>query len=306
MFAVQNFLRNKLNNQLDIPSPKLINTSKGQLEYIIIGAGKPVLIIHGGLGGYDQAAVMFRKFIPAGFMMICPSRPGYLGTPLSTGETIQAQTEVLVELINYLGFESVTVVAISAGGLAAYSLAINYPERVQSLIVIDAISGEYLNAENNNLSKNMLFADFGLWAAKESMVYFPEMAIKNIFNAEGYIDSQRTDSKIKEIINDPEQLGLIAEMMNCMSNFRPREIGTNNDIKLASQISWFEFNKINCPTFVIHGTHDAEVKFYHGVFAFENIASLVKDRFWIEYGTHFGFFFSKQSIEVQGLFKEFI
>ncbi|MGM9455060.1 alpha/beta fold hydrolase [Legionella bozemanae] len=47
------------------------------MEYITYGAGKPVLIIHGGGGGYDQALLLFRRYMPEGFQIICPSRPGY-------------------------------------------------------------------------------------------------------------------------------------------------------------------------------------------------------------------------------------
>ncbi|HHF7375347.1 hypothetical protein [Legionella bozemanae] len=39
------------------------------MEYVTYGAGKPVLIIHGGGSGYDQALLLFRRYMPEGFQM---------------------------------------------------------------------------------------------------------------------------------------------------------------------------------------------------------------------------------------------
>jgi hypothetical protein len=36
------------------------------------------------------------------------------------------------------------------------------------------------------------------------------------------------------------------------------------------------------------------------------LASKEKEHFWIEYGTHFGFFFAPQASEAQQKFREFI
>ena len=35
--------------------------------------------------------------------------------------------------------------------------------------------------------------------------------------------------------------------------------------------TYISTEKIKVPTLIIHGTHDADVKFYDGVYAYENI-----------------------------------
>ncbi|MDY6796419.1 MAG: hypothetical protein SWK76_14260 [Actinomycetota bacterium] len=76
-----------------------------------------VLSVHGVPGGYDQAIMLGRPFTKNGFATICPSRPGYLRTPLSTGRTIEEQADAMAALLDYLELEKVGVVCCSAGGL---------------------------------------------------------------------------------------------------------------------------------------------------------------------------------------------
>jgi pimeloyl-ACP methyl ester carboxylesterase len=307
MFDTSNYLRQIFNSPLAIPTSQIAKLPMGEMEYICVGSGKPILILHGGVGGSDQAYLMFRKMIPDGYQLICPSRPGYLGTPLSTGASVAEQADALVALLDYLQIEKALVVGVSAGGLAMYSLALRHPKRVQGIVAIAAIAGEYLGAEQQNkLTQNLFFGDIGLWMAKESMVYFPETMVKNLMNSEGYIDPTRVAQGIEKILQNQEQLGFIAELVSCSTNYRPREAGTLNDLAQAAKASWFPFAQIKCPALIIHGTHDAEVKFYHGVFAYEGLASKHKERIWLEYGTHFGFYFSQQASVAQQKFKDFI
>ena len=307
MFELREYLRKKLNSPLDIPTAQVANLPMGKMEYISYGEGKPLLIIRGGAGGYDQAVVLFRKYIPAGYQLICPSRPGYLGTPLTTGQSAEEQADAMAALLDYLGIPSALVIAISAGGFSMYPLAIRHPEKVRGIIAIDAVSGEYLMPEQTSkLAHSLFLTDVGLWMTKESMIYFPEMVIKNLIKFDGYIDQNIIDNKINEIVNCREYLELITELMYCIADYKPREIGTMNDMAIGAKASWYDFASITAPALIIHGTHDAEVKFYHGVFAYEQLASKEKERFWIEYGTHFGFYFARQANEVQEKFREFI
>lgn len=50
--------------------------------------------------------------------------------------------------------------------------------------------------------------------------------------------------------------------------------------------------RIRCPAFIIHGTHDADVLFYHGVCAGENISNA--EKMWVPEGSHFCVWISPQ------------
>lgn len=304
---IYQFLQSKLHSPLDIPKPQLADLPMGKMEFAIYGEGIPVLFLHGGAGGYDQSILLFKRYMPEGYQMICPSRPGYLGTPLETGQSKEAQADVLAALLDYLDIPSIIAVGISAGGLSLYSLALRHPERIKGIIAIDAIAGEYLLPEQTGkIAQNMFLTDFSLWFTKESLAYFPETVIKNLIKSEGYLDQKKLDQRVKEIIESKEQLEVIAELIYSMSDYAPRQVGTLNDMKEGASSNWNDLAKINCPALIIHGTHDADVKFYHGVFAYEKLGSKQKSKIWIEYGTHYCFFFAKEAPNTQQKFRDFI
>lgn len=301
------FLRNKLDTPLNLPTPQTVNLASGALEYVTYGNGKPILFLHGGVGGYDQSVILFRRFIPTGYQMICPSRPGYLGTQLGNCKTAEQQADLVAELLDYLNIPEAIVVGFSAGGMSLYSFALRHPQKTQAIIAVDAISGEYTLAEQiSKVAQALFMTDFGMWMTKESMIYFPEMVIKHLLHAEHFLDSKRLNATVEEILHNHESLDLFAELMYSMSNYRPRELGTRNDLDIGSKTKWYPFEQITCPALIVHGTHDAEVKFHYGVIAYEQLASQHKERSWIEYGSHFSFFFTPQAKIAQQQFHDFI
>ena len=76
---------------VDAPVAEMVATALGPVEVARAGEGPPVLVVHGMPGGSDQALAMGRSLVDAGFGVIAPSRPGYLGTPLDGREAIDQQ-----------------------------------------------------------------------------------------------------------------------------------------------------------------------------------------------------------------------
>ena len=87
---------------------QVIETRRGPVEYAIVGdRGPVVLLLHGGIGGWDQGVALgvdllsrdathpdYRQTLDEGadllaepFRLVAPSRVGYLRTPLETGRT---------------------------------------------------------------------------------------------------------------------------------------------------------------------------------------------------------------------------
>lgn len=304
---VKQFVRQRMSAPLDVPAPKVAKLPMGDMEYATYGEGKPILILHGGGGGYDQGIFFFKRYVPEGYQIICPSRPGYLGTPLSTGKTSEEQADAFAALLDYLNIPSAIVVSLSAGGLYLYPFAIRHPQKTTAIIAIDSISGEYLMPEQSGKFAQALYmSKIGLWMVKKTMYYFPTAVIQNIVKLEGYLPQSQIKTRVKDIESSQESLEIMSDLMSTMTDFKGRMIGDMNDVELGAKTTWFDFSNITCPALVIHGTHDADVKFYNGVFAFEGLASKEKDHFWIEYGTHFGFFFAPSAPKAHQKFREFI
>ena len=75
-------------------------TPCGPIEYAAIGAGKPVLVVHGAGGGYDQGLDIAKPLVDGGFRVIAMSRFGYLGTPLPIDASAAAQADAHVCLLD--------------------------------------------------------------------------------------------------------------------------------------------------------------------------------------------------------------
>src|SRR5215813_1519330 len=96
---------------MDELTPIAAQTAAGCMEYIQYGAGPAVLWLHGTPGGCDQAAFVAAGLAKCGFRLVCPSRPGYLGTPLAVGRTPAEQADALAALLDTLGITTAAVVA---------------------------------------------------------------------------------------------------------------------------------------------------------------------------------------------------
>lgn len=114
---------------------KTIETTFGTLEYADEGSGRPLLVIHGAGGGFDQALDESGAWV-ATHRIIAPSRFGYLRSSFPKGATSAMQADAFVALLNSLGLDKVAVLGISAGANSAMQLAIRHPDRVSALVLL--------------------------------------------------------------------------------------------------------------------------------------------------------------------------
>ena len=140
----------------------LVETSVGLVEYNAVGGSSDnvLLFFHGTPGGYEQSIGAVE-----GAQVITLSRPGYLGTPLSTGATPAEQARAAAALLDVLEIEEVAVMGASGGGPAAYSFAAHYPERTIGLVAMEAISHSIGDDE-----LGLPTSDFAFWLMIQSLV----------------------------------------------------------------------------------------------------------------------------------------
>ncbi|MCF7938680.1 MAG: alpha/beta hydrolase, partial [Spirochaetales bacterium] len=132
-------------------------TAAGLVEYAVIGEGSvSILESHGSMSTYREAVVMGEQFTQYGIRMICPSRPGYLRTPLSTGKTAEEQADTFAALLDNLNIESVIMIGASGGGPSALYFAWKYPDRCEKLILISAVIEPLLYEELNVVQRFMM------------------------------------------------------------------------------------------------------------------------------------------------------
>lgn len=114
----------------------VIESRAGALEYAVSGEGPPVMMIHGTGGGFDQGLLFAAALRRRGFLIVAPSRFGYLGSAFPDDASPAHQADVLVDLLDHLGIERLAVVGGSAGALAAAEFALRHPSRCSHLVLL--------------------------------------------------------------------------------------------------------------------------------------------------------------------------
>jgi pimeloyl-ACP methyl ester carboxylesterase len=298
----------EIHDSLTITS-EVVETKQGKVEFFFTdkeSTEKPVVLCsHGGIGGVDQARLMLDWVDMERYRLLCVSRPGYLLTPLESGESIEQQADLFASLQDLLDIEKAFVISASAGGPPAYTYAMNYPDRIYGLIPIDSVSGYYDMPETVDAISEMFFtSNMGQKLLKNIGKKKPEWFASQIFKSEAYFTKEQLKKHIEYVTTDETAKKFIQGFMNTMNPYKPRKPGTENDMKIYKKLKHLEVEKINVPTLVIHGTHDADVKFFDGVYAYENIKNA--QRFWIEEGSHLSFWLSQDAQNAQNAAQKFM
>jgi pimeloyl-ACP methyl ester carboxylesterase len=124
-------------------STRLITTENASVRVTERGAGRPVLLLHGGAGPMSVAAFADRLAAERPARVITPTHPGFDGTDRPAGVgTIRELAAVYADLLDVLELDDVTVVGNSIGGWIAAELGLLRPKRVSGLVVVDAVGIE--------------------------------------------------------------------------------------------------------------------------------------------------------------------
>jgi haloacetate dehalogenase len=121
-----------------------VRCAVGEIAVTVGGAGPPVLLLH----GYPQCRLMWHRVAPrlaTSFTVVCPDLRGYGASAKPPGDaehrtySKRASAGDLVELMDALGFRRFAVAGHDRGGRVAHRLALDHPERVERLAVLDIV-----------------------------------------------------------------------------------------------------------------------------------------------------------------------
>jgi haloacetate dehalogenase len=155
-----------------------IDTGEAAIRVRYGGSGPPLLLLH----GIPQTHVMWHKIAPLlvrDFTVVAADLRGYgdsskpTTTPDHAPYAMRALARDQVRLMEKLGFSRFNVAGHDRGARCAYRLALDYPERVQKLAVLDIVpTGEAFRRADMAFSLG-----FWVWSFLAAPYPIPEQLI---------------------------------------------------------------------------------------------------------------------------------
>ena len=187
---------------------------KGAIRYRIAGSGPPLLMLHGN----PQTHVMWHKVAPViieNFTVICPDIPGYgKSFKPNSSENHKEHSKVsmansLVEFMKLLGYTSFNIIAHDRGARIAHRLALDFPDKVLKMILLDIIP-TIEHFERTNMDFAMGYYHW-FWLAQRNPI--PESVINKA--PEEWFFAHTSREKKKKDFFSPKALN---DYLECVKN----------------------------------------------------------------------------------------
>ena len=240
-------------------TPEVIGTRLGPVEFARVGAGQPVVVLHGSPGGIDAAELMAR-FLPRDTTSaILLSRPGYLGTELGERRSIDEQADLVIALLDALDIPSAGVLSWSGGGPCGYRLAVRHADRIDALVAFAALSKAY-HAPKTSLTDRLMFGtSTGQWLLRVLAAHRPGDVVTGTLQSESSLTGDALKERVASILADPAKLDFVLALGPTASTTKERKAGFDNDLAQFAAIDSLELERITTPTLVVQGGADTDV-----------------------------------------------
>ena len=206
-----------------------LSLGEDSIYYETAGSGRNIILIHDGLlpgVAWDEQFVFFSR----DYHVTRYDRRGYGFSSPATGS--YTHMEDLMHLYEHLNIESAILIASSSGGALAIDFTLEYPEKVDALVLVGAVVGGFSYSGHMRTRGGHLPESFG--NAQEENIYYAS-------NDPYYISSKNTDTKKTAV----EMLTAYPQRILRRPQFvRP-------DIPPARRL-----NEIDIPTLILIGEYD--------------------------------------------------
>ncbi len=148
---------------------------EGKFNYFEIGEGKPIIILHGLMGGLSNFDSVTSFFADKGYKVILPELPIYDMPILKTN--VKNIANYVKDFIDFKDLGKVILLGNSLGGHIALLCAKLYPQKMEALVITGS-SGLYESAMGESYPKRGDYEYIKLKA--QGVFYDPEVATKEI------------------------------------------------------------------------------------------------------------------------------
>ena len=169
--------------------------SENGYNYLSVGSGQPILILHGLMGGLSNFDGVFKYFPKQGYQVIAPELPIYNSSLLNTN--VKFFAKFVYKFIKFKNLRDVIILGNSLGGHVGLIFSKLYPKLIKGLVLTGS-SGLYENSMGDSYPKR---EDYNYIKERTEAVFFdPKIATKKIVD------------EVYETVNDRKKLIKILAM----------------------------------------------------------------------------------------------
>ena len=162
---------------------------EGKFNYIEVGEGQPIIVLHGLMGGLSNFDAVTTFFSEKGYKVIIPELPLYDMSLLKTN--VKTFAKYLHDFIAFKALDNVVLLGNSLGGHIGLYHTKMHPEKVKALVITGS-SGLYESAMGGGYTKR---SDYEVIKKKAQDVFYdPAVATKDIVD------------EVYETVNDRNKL----------------------------------------------------------------------------------------------------
>ena len=238
---------------------KVIDTAHGQIEYVDVGSGVPVLVSHGAGMGYMQLGSIESMLGNESYRFIVPSRYGYLRTPLQADSSFAAQADAFTDLLDALNISKAVIMGVSIGGPVALQFALRHPDRCSALIMASAISHDTqaFDAVGNIMHHVVFRSDLGFYTLSTNY----QQLLLQFLGVSPEVQANMTYADHQ----------YVTEMLAAMQPISARQPGLINDAERSQTELDLNLTQIKMPTIVFHCKDDGLVNYEYGQYTANHI-----------------------------------
>ena len=207
---------------------------EGKFEYVEVGVGQPLMLLHGLFGALSNFSDLIEHFKHT-HKVIVPILPLYDLDLLHT--TVKGLAKHVQQFIDHKGYDQIHLLGNSLGGHVGLVHVLSHPEKIKTLTLTGS-SGLFENAMGDSYPKR---GDYEYIRAKTAETFYdPAVATKELVDEVFEI----TNSRIKVI-------KIIALAKSAIRNNLGEELG---QIKVPTLLIWGKNDKVT-PPFVAEDFH---------------------------------------------------
>ena len=226
-----------------------------RVYYTAFGAGSPVVAIHGGPGLDQEYMRPWLDDVADFARIIYVDQRGTGGStgPLTAGEiNLDALVDDVDHVRSTMGYEAVTVLGHSWGGLLALAYAMRYPDRTEGLVLMSTAEPGLrfaAEAQRNQAGRR----------SEDDQARIREIMAMDAFTAgESEAVSEVFKIVFRSTLADPAHL----ERLNLDLTPRTAEnrgrVGELLQQTMEQPDWWGDFSSLSVPTLILHGRHDPQ------------------------------------------------